>query len=85
MRVCELRGHGSVAERVLAKHEAGFRLSLPAQKRKLNPVLPPGFEPRIAVPKTAVISVSPREQALQVYTYGRSNTTHEIQCRSGIR
>ena len=25
-------------------------------------VLPPGFEPGIAVPKTAVISVSPREQ-----------------------
>jgi hypothetical protein len=27
-------------------------------------VLPPGFEPGIAVPKTAVISVSPRELRL---------------------
>ena len=33
MRVYESCGHGSVVERVLAKHETGFRLSLPALLR----------------------------------------------------
>lgn len=33
MRVCDICGHGSVAERVLAKHETGFRLPLAALLR----------------------------------------------------
>ena len=34
-------------------------------------MLPPGFEPGIAVPKTAVISISPREQVNKGYHYSR--------------
>ncbi len=52
-------GYGLVVERVLAKDESGVRFSVPAQ---ITDLLPPGFEPGIAVPKTAVISVSPRER-----------------------
>ena len=45
----------SVCER-LAKHR-----DYTAQNEDGNFLLPPGFEPGIAVPKTAVISISPRE------------------------
>lgn len=38
--------------------------SIPGTRTKTTyTVLPPGFEPGIAVPKTAVISVSPRERS----------------------
>ncbi len=70
-------GHGLMVERYLAKVEIGVRFSVPAQiersesgavlhakYRALRSLLPPGFEPGTTVPKTAVISVSPRELGL---------------------
>ncbi len=58
-------------------HTAGAQIS------SAKFVLPPGFEPRITVPKTAVISISPRERNyLLEYTiikYGKHTEKH---CRN---
>ena len=56
--------------RVIIQQKQGRAISSPIPTR----VLPLGFEPRIAVPKTAVISVSPREQ------YGASYPEYALRC-----